>query len=80
MKKSKTIDLLSMSDSEKIKLIREIRRQIEQKVSERELERSLVSENIKMNCPKGISVTFGNSMRKTVEEPKAQRSYSRLII
>jgi len=80
MKKSKTIDLLSIPDSEKAKLIREIKRQIKKKVLEKELERSLASENINVNCPKGITATFRYLKQKTVEEQNVQRNYSRLII
>lgn len=80
MKKSKTIDLLSIPDSEKTKLILEIRRQIQQKVMEEKLTRSLLSSNVGINCPNGISVSVEDSMQKAIEEPKAQRSYSWLII
>lgn len=41
-KKTKNIDLLSIPDSERIKVIREIRRKLQEKVIERKLMRSFV--------------------------------------
>jgi hypothetical protein len=80
MKKSKTIDLLRIPDSEKAKLILEIRRQIQQKALEEKLTRFLLSSNVNINCPNGISVSIEDLMQKAIEEPKAQKSYSWLII
>jgi vancomycin resistance protein YoaR len=80
MKKSKTIDLLRIPDSEKTKLILEIRRQIQQKALEEKLTRSLLSSNANINCRNGISVSIEDLMQKVIEEQKTQKSYSWLII
>ena len=76
MGKSKSIDLLSIPDSEKIKLMQEIGRRIKQRVLEEKLARSLLGANGRVNYPKGIGITVEDSMRKAVEEPKTKRSYS----
>jgi hypothetical protein len=90
MKKSETIDLLRIPDPKKMKLIWEIRRQLQQKALEEKLTRSLLSSNVNINCLKGISFddlmqkalngSFEGLMQKTIEESKAQKSHSWLII
>ena len=90
MKKTKTIDLLRIPDSEKAKLILEIRRRIQHKALEEKLTRSLLSSNMNINCENGINCENVTSasiedlmqkvMQKAIEEPKAQKSYSWLII
>jgi uncharacterized protein YaaW (UPF0174 family) len=80
MKKSKTIDLLRIPDSEKAKLILEIRKQIQQKALEEKLTRSLLNSNVNINSTDGISVSIEDLMQKVIEESKAQKSYSWLII
>jgi uncharacterized protein YaaW (UPF0174 family) len=74
MKKRKSIDLLSVSDSEKTKLIWEIRRQMQQKVLEEKLTRSLLSSHANIDYPEGISVAIEDLMRKAVEELKQKES------
>jgi hypothetical protein len=85
MKKSKTVDLLRISDSKKMKLILEIRREIQQKALEEKITRSLLSSNVNINCLKGIS--FEDLMQKALngsfeasEESKAQKIYHWIII
>ena len=70
MKKRKNIDLLSVSDSEKTRLIWEIRRQMQQKVLEEKLARSLLSSHANIDYPEGISVAIEDLIRKAVEELK----------
>jgi hypothetical protein len=88
MKKSGAVDLLKVPDSKKMKVIWEIRRQMQQKALEEKITRYLLSSNVNINCLKGIS--FDDLMQKTlsgsfkdqpaVEESKAQKSHSWLII
>jgi len=70
MGKRKSIDLLSVSDSEKTKLIWEIRRQMQQEVLEEKLTRSLLTAHTNIDYPEGISVAIEGLMRKAVEELK----------
>jgi ribonuclease HII len=70
MGKRKSVDLLSVSDSEKMKLIWEIRRQMQQEVLEEKLTRSLLTAHANIDYPVGISVAIEDLMRKAVEELK----------
>jgi hypothetical protein len=70
MGKRKNIDLLSVSDSEKIKLIWEIRRQMQQEVLEEKLTKSLLKAHANLDYPEGISVAIEDLMRKAIEELK----------
>ena len=74
MGKHKSIDLLSVSDSEKMKLIWEIRRQMQQEVLEEKLTRSLLSPDTSIEYPEGINVAIGDLVRKAVEELKQKES------
>jgi hypothetical protein len=57
-KKCKKLDLMAMTDSEKIKLINEIKKNLRQKIVEAKLWQSLVeSENLTIN---GEAVHFGD--------------------
>ncbi|HVP93511.1 MAG TPA: hypothetical protein VMS94_07225 [Acidobacteriota bacterium] len=61
-KKCKKLDLMTMTDSEKIKLINEIKTNLRQKVVEAKLWQSLVaSENLTIN---GETVHFGDNHLK----------------
>jgi hypothetical protein len=74
MGKRKSIDLLSVTDSEKMKLIWEIRRQMQQEVLEEKLTRSLLSAHADIDYPEGISVAIEDLMRKAVGELKQKES------
>lgn len=74
MGKRKSIDLLSVSDSDKMKLIWEIRRQMQQEVLEEKLTRSLLSTHADIDYPDGISVAIEDLMRKAVEELKQKEN------
>jgi ribonuclease HII len=74
MVKPKTIDLLSVPDSKRIKLIWEIRRQMQQEVLEEKLTSSLLNAHASMDYPEGISVAVEDLMRKVVEELKQKES------
>jgi hypothetical protein len=74
MGKRKSIDLLNVSDSEKMKLIWEIRRQMQQEVLEEKLTRSLLSTDTSIEYPEGISVAIEGLMRKAIEELKQKES------
>jgi hypothetical protein len=74
MGKHKNVDLLSVSDSEKMKLIWEIRRQMQQQVLEEKLTRSLLSTDTSIEYPEGINVAIESLMRKAVEELKQKES------
>jgi ribonuclease HII len=70
MGKHKTIDLLSVPDSKKTKLIWEIRRQMQQEVLEEKLTRSLLGASVSTNYPEGINAAVEDLMRKAIEELK----------
>jgi hypothetical protein len=85
MKKSGTVDLLRISDSKKMKVIWEIRRQMQQKALEEKITRSLLSSNVSINCLKGMS--FDDLMQKALngsfeasEESKAQKNHHWLML
>ena len=77
MGKPKTVDLLRVSDSDKTKLIWEIRRQIQQQVLEENLTRSLLKSHTNMEYPEGISLAIEDMMRKAVEELRQKESIHR---
>jgi hypothetical protein len=61
-KKGKKLDLLTMVDSERIKLIKEVKENLRQKVVEEKLWQSLVeSENLTIN---GETIHFGDTQLK----------------
>jgi ribonuclease HII len=70
MGKRKTVDLLSVSDSKKMKLIWEIRRQMQQEVLEERLTRSLLNAHADLDYPEGINVAIEDLIRKAIEELK----------
>ena len=74
MGKRKNVDLLSVSDSEKMKLIWEVRRQMQQEVLKEKLTRSLLGADTNIEYPEGISVAIEDLMRKAVEELKQKES------
>jgi hypothetical protein len=74
MGKRKSVNLLSVSDSEKMKLIWEIRRQMQQEVLEEKLTRSLLKADANIDYPDGISVAIEDLMRKAVEELKQKEN------
>jgi hypothetical protein len=74
MGKRKSVNLLSVSDSEKMKLIWEIRRQMQQEVLEEKLTRSLLTADANIDYPDGISVGIEDLMRKAVEELKQKEN------
>jgi hypothetical protein len=74
MGKRKNINLLSVSDSEKMKLIWEIRRQMQQEVLEEKLTRSLLTAHANIDYPDRISVAIEDLMRKALEELKQKES------
>jgi CO dehydrogenase/acetyl-CoA synthase alpha subunit len=85
MKKSATVDLLRISDSKKMKVIWEIRRQMQQRALEEKITRCLLSSNVNINCLKGMS--FDDLMQKALngsfeasEESKTQKNYHWLMI
>jgi ribonuclease HII len=70
MGKRKTIDLSNVSDSKRIKLIWEIRRQMQQEIFEEKLTRCLLNSNARVNYPDGISMAINDLMLKAAEELK----------
>jgi ribonuclease HII len=75
MGKRKTIDLLSVPDSKRIKLIWEIRRQMQQEVLEEKLTQSLLKTHANIDTyPEGINVAIEDLMRKAIEELKQKES------
>jgi len=74
MEKRKKINLLTIPDSKKMKLIWAIRRQMQQEALEKKLTRSLLNANANLNYPEGISVALEDLMRKAIEELKQKES------
>ena len=68
MRKRKKIDLSNVPDSERIKLIWEIRRQMQQQVLEEKLTRCLLNTNVRVNYPEGISMAINDLMLRAAEE------------
>jgi hypothetical protein len=64
MKKSGPVDLLRVPDSKKMKVIWEVRRQMQQKALEEKITRSLLSSNVNIDCLKGIC--FDDLMQKAL--------------